>query len=817
MSLEQQLEIEADMVGSGIRRYLENTARSEDEGRASETSYGTAFINNHLHLVAAEITKRVEKSKERRPMDRGAGAAYWKALANMDAYTLAFITLRTCIDAAIKKETAVSTCIKIGKRIEDEVKLRQFEQVDERMFKNTVNNLKKRNANNYKFMINAFTHAMNFDKYGNPMQMEYFSWDVATKTNIGANLIDVVIATTGHVEFQQINNGRKTESYVVLGQEMLEWITHHKDSVSLLFPMWMPAVIPPRDWTGMNQGGFHSPQAQQACSFVITKVTSNPKQQLCVLREANLSRVYEGINWLQKTRWCVNAEVLHTAQQVWELGLGVGMPSTSKTVIPDFPLSAEWSKDNATEHELELVKAWKLNAMLAYTAEQERIGKCALVSRVLAMAQRFKDEPELYFVWHCDFRSRMYSVASGLAPQSADVGKAMLKFARGKALGSESGERWFKIHGANCYGVDKLSYDNRVKWVDDNKQMLLAIANDPLDHRKLWADTDKPFQFLAWCFEYRDYCTQGQKFVSHLPIALDGTCNGIQHFSAMLRDPVGGKATNLLDSEEPNDIYGQVAEVVRRKLEEDGSEYAKRWLAFGIDRKVCKRPVMTLPYGSTQQSCRDYLQESYFEADKPVFPREELPNALTLLTSIVWASIGEVVIAARAAMAWLQKVAGVLSKANLPIHFVTPSGFEVYQDIKTLQVKQIETVLLGRTRLTIGEATDEISMAKQKNGIAPNFVHSMDAAHLNSTILAAKAHGIEDIAAIHDDYGTYAADTELFGKLIRETFVEQYKGNALQELYDQIMAEHPDLKLPNPPKQGTLDISVVLDSRNFFG
>src|SRR5690606_26884152 len=125
----------------------------------------------------------------------------------------------------------------------------------------------------------------------------------------------------------------------------------------------------------------------------------------------------------------------------------------------------------------------------------------------------------------------------------------------------------------------------------------------------------KPWQFLAFLFEYAEAMATGspEDYVSYLPVGLDGSCNGLQNFSAMLRDPVGGKATNLIPGDKPNDIYAQVAAVCKSKLEglllkpaypvtdtETSHEYARRWLSFGIDRKVAKRPVMTLPYGSTR-------------------------------------------------------------------------------------------------------------------------------------------------------------------------------------------------------------------------
>ena len=56
------------------------------------------------------------------------------------------------------------------------------------------------------------------------------------------------------------------------------------------------------------------------------------------------------------------------------------------------------------------------------------------------------------------------------------------------------------IHGANMYGHDKDTLDNRVKWVSDNEEAIKATAEDPHNHYEFWAHCSEPVQFLAFCF-----------------------------------------------------------------------------------------------------------------------------------------------------------------------------------------------------------------------------------------------------------------------------------------------------------------------------
>ncbi len=106
---------------------------------------------------------------------------------------------------------------------------------------------------------------------------------------------------------------------------------------------------------------------------------------------------------------------------------------------------------------------------------------------------------------------------------------------------------------------------------------------------------------------------------------MDGTCNGLQHYSALLRDEKGGAAVNLINSDKPSDIYAKVAEKLEEKLNKirqskipEDAEKATKWINLGINRKLTKRPVMVLPYGGTMLSCREYIEEYLTDNYSPI-------------------------------------------------------------------------------------------------------------------------------------------------------------------------------------------------------
>ncbi len=88
----------------------------------------------------------------------------------------------------------------------------------------------------------------------------------------------------------------------------------------------------------------------------------------------------------------------------------------------------------------------------------------------------------------------------------------------------------------------------------------------------------------------------------------------------------------------------------------------------------------------------------------------------------------------------------------------------------------------------------------------------MDASHLVMTVNAAAREDINDIAVVHDQFGTYAADTHRFREIINRQFFELYCPDVLAGFVKQL-----NTQLPALPEYGTYDIAEVLDAKYFFG
>jgi DNA-directed RNA polymerase len=224
---------------------------------------------------------------------------------------------------------------------------------------------------------------------------------------------------------------------------------------------------------------------------------------------------------------------------------------------------------------------------------------------------------------------------------------------------------------------------------------------------------------------------------------------------------------------------------------------------------------MTLPYGSTRFSCSDFIYSEYVAKHKaPEFDKSEYRAAARWLSVPVWDAIGNVVVKAREAMQWLQDASDELIEAGIDeINWRSPSGFMVRQRYGKLDFIKVETRLAGgvRIRPTIRMEVEEPCKRRHRNGIAPNFIHSCDAAHMHFLICAADDAGLGHLAFIHDDYGTTAEGTETLHRLIRETFVTMYEQGCPLTIFRDLYGITAPI-----PEYGDLDIREVINSVYFF-
>lgn len=802
-TLKDQLLLEDDLLIQGVTRYTKIVQSAEEKGRSADTGYGSKLMKHLIAPVSESIREFCSGGARKH-------GKYKVLLDKMDAESVAYIGLKTVLNQLHKTPTATAICLKIGVNLEDEQRFSFFREMNPEYYAAVMKDFSRKRTKAYRHMRNVMSVAAN--KKG----AEWESWNKEVKLAVGSIVLDCILEATDliYINKKRVGTSKKYTFQIVPTQSAIEWIEKYNNHASLLHPYTKPCIIEPDDWVDINNGGYYS-EAMRKRNPLIKGLGS---KEAAFVSDHAMPEVLSAVNAIQRTPWVVNTKVLGVMQQVWSKNLGIGLPKKEPIDIPKFRVDTPAKEmDEATFNEF---LRWKAEVSQLYTDETSRSSKAFDTARTLNMAQSYSKYDSLWFVNQCDFRGRVYASTAGISPQGADFSKALLQFQEGKVLGN-GGLYWLAVHGANCYGIDKVSFDDRVAWIVDRVEQIQEVAQDPLAHTGFWGEADSPYMFLAFCFEFAEGCYEPDQFITHLPVGMDGSCNGLQHFSALLQDEVGGKATNLINGDAPRDIYKEVAAATLERIKSnEDSEQKDLWMQFaekhgGIPRKLAKRPVMTLPYGSTKFSCLKFVQEALQEVDPEYFP--DFNAACAYLNDNMWESIGSVVIAARNAMDWLREVARVSCDNQIPVWWVNPAGFPVYQANMKTSSKQIRTALMGNTRLRLLTKEPTLAKDKQTQGISPNFVHSLDSAHMMLTVNEATKRGITSFAMIHDDFGTHACDVELFREIIRESFVVMYKDNdPLQDLYTTTAMSIPTDTIPPVPDTGNLDLNEVLDSEYFF-
>lgn len=836
-----QLQLEMESSSYGRERFIKNyeTAKSVGGNNFANQRGNKALVN----VCIDKLSKRLDEEKERVVNTRPhKSLAFIKA---MDSDKLAYLTVSVVLgQVATGKEVKVPALIAMLNKVAiNEHLYGEIYKAEKGFFKQILEKgIKERVGFEYKRLFAKYTserRGIDVDeRMESPLYNDY----------IGVRLLELLIESTGLVTVVRQKTQKDTDT-LELNEQFLEAINERVELLANFEKLYQPMVIPPKAWTYCTGGGYYS----EALKIRLVR-TQNPKDCVRIYKDVYMPEVMRAVNLAQNTAWQVNKKVLAVMQAMKNDKNPIkGIPSI-EILPPEKPFDIDTNEES--------LKKWKKDCVKFYQKKKSIIGKRLRFDTTLDQAEKFSKYEKIYFPYNLDWRGRMYPVTT-FSPQSDDIGKALLVFAEKKPVGID-GFQWIKIHLANTAGVDKVSFEERVAWVEKNHDHIMASADDPL-HYLWWAEQDKTsFQLLAACFEYAEIVKNGVSYKSGLAVAFDGSCSGNQHFACMLRDENGGRAVNLVPQSTPNDIYRVVAEEVIKQCEllamtgsEDGQKVitkddgsivevtkygtktmAKRWLEFGITRDVTKRPTMTSCYGAAEYGFKEQVYEDTVkkaideERDNGLF--KDAPKQFSnFMGSQIWQALQKVSVKSMEAMKWLQECADLVASPYFKdkdtilrdgslISWATTDNFVVVQEYKETTRKRLNTMFLGHTyKPSFSVETPKIDNRKMKQGIAPNFVHSFDANHLREVVrYVYDKYGITDLALIHDSFGTHAGNATKLYKAVRETLVNIYGQidvlEKLREVFKQYLHKDQFDDLPPVPSKGELDLNIILDSKYAF-
>lgn len=874
--LDRQIALEEYMNDEAHARQRSELTKAAQRGESADTRSGRYYLKAIRKPMAERVMGFLNPN---RLAGRHHIAAKLLLSTEMEAETISHLATKAVLNlmhgmgTANKKFTGGIKRVTLAKSIAELV----HDEWRVRMFKDT----KKRRA----LLAKLFK---DFDKRSYPRewrkrtiqnyfdadQISWQGWTDRQKVHIGRALLCIFRESTetmfdGAPLLSEVDGGTKFCLSDAAVQHFAKLSSHQVQSFTLYHPM----VVPPRKWTERNlfRGGYVSNRVKR---YAVVKGAG--KRDVDRFMHMNWDRILPPLNAIQETPWRVNRvmlEALDWAYNSLTKREAFRKHGIGKLVACDpipFPEEPEGYRTNE-----EIKKAHNKVCFLIRSRNREDKSRRIAAEMTLKMGKRYADYDAIYFPHNMDSRGRIYPLPAVLNPQGPDYVKALLEFSKGEPIENEEAACWLAIAGANAYGNDKVSLQERVEWVEDHEEMIFSIAAD-YQHDLRWIQNDgdtvsEPFGFLRFCLEWTAFKEQGYGYVSHMVVPVDATCSGLQHYGAMMRDEIGGRAVNLVPGLERQDIYGDVAKVVIRMLhadlkvnevitfgkeldegqqfDDDGkklkkknrkkdrsirrAEVAQGWIDFLITRKETKKQVMVVPYAGKFSSCLAYTREAVadrlnkgYTVSWSLEDVAEHSARTNYLAGLIWKAIDQGVVKGKLAMKWLSEVATqwaevangtvVADPYDRRMVWDTPDGFEVLHYREDESRIRLETNFDGRVDLVMYEYNGRLNPSDMALAVAPNFVHALDATLLRATVYKAQDIGIQHFGMIHDSFGCHARHMARFlQECVKPAFVEMYQDNDVLEQFRQTFVEIiPDLA--PPPEKGTLDLSGVLSSEFFF-
>ena len=333
----------------------------------------------------------------------------------------------------------------------------------------------------------------------------------------------------------------------------------------------------------------------------------------------------QSLNKLQQQPWMINRDVLKVIQDNLDSILPKAKKRLDKAKKSDvdaaYKLLKEDPSDENKERYNQAAKEWNEELIVL-----RDISKRTELEAIFNKAKMLSIYPEFYQYVDVDYRGRIYYKEPFFNFQGSDMARALFLFKEGKPLG-DTGIKWLYIHTASCYNqsydmdhipswcsydyasylnqeglesisVDKMTLKDREEWTRQNIDMVISSANKIID-------CEKPFSFLACCIEIKE-ANNNPNYECHLPIPIDGSCNGYQHSAAISKDEHTGDLVSLTPSDIQADLYVKAAKALIERMPE--------WFEARPDMKmkhirkyITKRGTMTRAYSAGAEKIADSM------------------------------------------------------------------------------------------------------------------------------------------------------------------------------------------------------------------
>ena len=300
-----------------------------------------------------------------------------------------------------------------------------------------------------------------------------------------------------------------------------------------------------------------------------------------------------------------------------------------------------------------------------------------------------------------------------------------------------TGTDMIKIDIANCFGMDKEGWAERMLWAEFHDEEL----------EELCAEADEPLLYKKAVYALRD--TQHGLPTGH-NVFLDATASGLQVMAALSGCKKTARHVNMVNTGQREDVYVEVANGMNEILPTD----------LWVYRPDVKKPLMTHYYNKTKQ---DTLQE---------------PQQVAF-----YSVLGDS----------FEGAEGVKDMVN---QFWDPTALEHTWTLPDGHVSRVLVTEMATARIEVDELDHtKFSYRFESNcpsaigtSLVPNIVHSVDAYIAREVVRRSFAAGFE-VAHIFDAFCCHPNHMSKVMQFYREIMAEIADSNLLADILSEISGQ----------------------------
>ena len=329
-----------------------------------------------------------------------------------------------------------------------------------------------------------------------------------------------------------------------------------------------------------------------------------------------------------------------------------------------------------------------------------------------------------------------------------------------------SGLKYLKIDIANCYGLDKKSYQERIDYVNGN------TIEDLIQNEE---NAESMYEYRNAIEAYMESTELG-KPVEHITY-LDCTNQALQLYAVLTSCKDTAYLCNISSGDELTDAYGELANAMN---ELTGLDI--------FDRNNCKKALMTTLYGKMdgESEIITYFLENGIVYDDKITDEEIKTTFQTAMR----------VIAPHAMRA--MDVLQSLNHTEIDTYYWTmPDGFKVKYDVKSTQKLDISCKTKSGVKFHFDRDVQIYKGSEFNRGMSPNVIHSVDGyvaremiRRMTQPCAKFNRNYPAFITSIHDAFGTHPNNAEEMTYHYTNIMCELNESNLLQDIMSQISGKN---------------------------